>query len=295
MAPTVPKAFAEFEARIRPTETQKATITARRATTAKYLSDSFGQGSDLELLSTRIIGSAGRETIIRPVDDIDLLAVFAPSACERYRNDSRGFLYRVRDALNKYNVQVVGARGQAVRLFYKDPPHVDIVPAVQQRSGGYLIPSGNKDAWWGYYKWLCTDPDHHATWMSDQNKKLDYHLKPLVRMLKRWNREHGTHLRSFHLEVMAAETFGELGGNRRTAGQKFFEWGARNISVKDPAGHSGDLSSCMTSHARRELRSLMASSSNRAAKAIAAEEAGDTAEAIRLWRIIYGPEFPSVQ
>lgn len=294
-ATTVPKAFADFEAKIRPTDTQKAAITARRTTTAKHLSDSFGKGTELELLSTRVIGSAGRETIIRPIDDIDLLAVFAPAAYEHYRNDSRAFLYRVRDALNNYNVQIVGARGQAVRLFYKEPPHVDIVPAIRQRTGGYLIPSGHKDMWWGYHKWLSTDPDHQATWMTNQNKKLDYHLKPLVRILKRWNREHGARLRSFHLEVMAAETFVELSSNRRTASQKFFEWGANNISVKDPAGHCGDLSSHMTSHARRELRSLMAISSNRAAKAITAEENGDTAEAIRLWRIIYGPEFPSGQ
>jgi hypothetical protein len=69
------------------------------------------------------------------------------AAFDNYRNDSRKLLYRVRDALNEYNVKVVGARGQAVRLFYDQPPHVDIVPAVKRDSGGYFIPSGDTDFW----------------------------------------------------------------------------------------------------------------------------------------------------
>lgn len=291
MASTVPKAFDEFEAKLRPTDKQQATIASRRSITAKYLSQSFGSGSGMELLSTKVIGSADRDTITRPIGDIDVLAVFEDAAFYNYRNDSRKFLYRVRDALNEYNVKVVGARGQAVRLFYDQPPHVDIVPAVKRDSGGYFIPSGDTD-FWGRHRWLITDPDEHARWISKQNTALGCNLKPLIRLLKRWNREHSSHLRSFHLEVMVAETFGTLGSNRRTASQKFFEWAGGHISVKDPAGHSGDLSSYMTWYTRLQFQSLLDSSGKRAKKAIEAEESGNRAEAMRLWRIIYGPEFP---
>lgn len=292
MASTVPKAFDEFEAKLRPTNNQQATIASRRSVTARYLSQSFGSGSGMELLSTNVIGSADRETIIRPVGDIDVLAVFEDAAFYNYRNDSRKFLYRVRDALNKYNVKIVGARGQAVRLFYDQPPHVDIVPAVKRDSGGYFIPSGTTD-FWGHHRWLITDPDEHARWISEQNAALSYNLKPLIRLLKRWNREHSSHLRSFHLEVMAAEVFATLGSNRRTASQEFFEWAGNHIDVKDPAGHSGNLSSYMTWYSRLEFQSLLDNSSRRANKAIEAEESGNRAEAMRLWRIVYGPEFPS--
>lgn len=291
MLTTVPKAFDEFEAKLRPTTNQQTTIASRRSVTAKYLGQSFRAGSGMELLSTKVIGSADRETIIRPIKDIDVLAIFEDAAFYNYENDSRKFLYRVRDALNEYNVKVVGARGQAVRLFYDQPPHVDIVPAVRRDSGGYFIPSGDTD-FWGRHRWLTTDPDEHTRWMSQQNTALGYNLKPLIRLLKRWNREHSSYLRSFHLEVMAAETFGNLGNNRRTASQKFFEWASGYIKVKDPAGHSGDLSSYMTWYSRMEFQSLLDSSSKRAKKAIEAEESGNRAEAVRLWRIIYGPEFP---
>ena len=43
MASTVPKAFDEFEAKLRPTEKQQATIASRRSMTAKYLSQSSDQ------------------------------------------------------------------------------------------------------------------------------------------------------------------------------------------------------------------------------------------------------------
>ena len=128
--------------------------------------------------------------------------------------------------------------------------------------------------------------------MSEQNAALGCNLKPLIRLLKRWNREHSSHLRSFHLEVMVAETFGTLGSDRRAASQKFFEWADSHINVKDPAGHSWDLSSYMTWYAKLEFKSLLDSSNRRAKKAIKAEESGNRAEAMRLWRIIYGPEFP---
>lgn len=246
MASTVPKAFDEFEAKLRPTNNQKATIASRRTVTARYLRDSFGPGSGMELLSTMVIGSADRGTMIRPIGNIDVLAAFEDAAFYKYQDDSRGFLYRVRDALDKYNVKIVGARGQAVRLFYSEPLHVDIVPAVARDSGGYFIPSGETDLWWGRHRWLMTDPDEHARWMSERNQALGGNLKPLIRLLKRWNREHSSHVRSFHLEVMIANTFSTLSSNRRAASQRFFEWADDYIRVKDPSGYSGDISSYMT-------------------------------------------------
>jgi hypothetical protein len=293
MASTVAQAFDEFEAKLRPTDNQNARIADRRRVTEGYLRESFAASSGMQLLSTKVIGSADRGTIIRPIDDIDVLAVFEDEAFYKYQSDSRKFLYRVRDALSKYRVKVVGARGQAVRLFYDAEPHVDIVPAVKRDSGGYFIPSGETD-WWGRHKWITTDPDEHARWMSSQNLALGSNLKPLIRLLKRWNREHSSHVRSFHLEVLAAETFGTLGSNRRSASQKFFEWAGGKISVKDPAGHSGDLSSYMTWYTRVQFRTALDAANKRAKQAIAAEDAGNCGEAARLWRIIYGPEFPAL-
>jgi len=60
---------------------------------------------------------------------------------------------------------------------------------------------------------LDPDPDQHETYMAERNGTLSYQLKPLVRMLKRWNRVHSERLESFHLEVMTASMFQSLGSN----------------------------------------------------------------------------------
>jgi hypothetical protein len=289
MTLTTAKAFEEFKDKLLLTDGQKALVKSRRSTTEKYLKESFPGSSDLPLRSTYLMGSAGRETIIRPLDDVDVLAIFdnKDDIFNRvYRYDSKRFLYRVRDALNAYRVEIVGARGQAVRLFYTTGPHVDIAPVFAWSSGGYALPDGSGG-------WLTTDPYVHHDWIAQRQKDLDYRLKPMVRMLKRWNNVHSKRLRSFHLEVMTASVFTSLGGNSRDACEKFFQWGQNNLYATDPAGHGGDLSAYLTYAARSAVLSSMESARVRAEKANAAEAEGDHEEAIRLWRIIFGAEFPA--
>ena len=290
MATTTPKAFDEFKALLLLTDTQKQLVAGRRTSTAGYLKDSFGSSSNMPLERTALIGSAGRDVIIRPLDDIDVMAVFAnkDNVFETYRHNSQAFLYRIRDALSQYQVKIVGARGQAVRLFYAQPPHVDIAPVFKWSGvdAGYALPDGKGG-------WLTTNPDKHEAYMAKRNMALSFHLKPLVRMLKRWNRVHSKRLKSFHLEVIAASIFSNLSSNSRDASVKFFEWAPNHLSVSDPAGHSGDLSLYLSWQQRQEVKTSFDSSADRARRAIEAENRGDHQEAVRLWRIIYGDEFPA--
>src|ERR1700694_2631187 len=131
MAQTTAAAFNEFHDLIQPTDDQSETIESRRKAVAEFLGSYFGANSDIALLGTRVIGSAARKTIIRPLDDIDVLTQFdAKTGWDKYKEDSQSFLYRVRQALTKYKVETVGARGQVVRLFYDSGPHTDIAPVV---------------------------------------------------------------------------------------------------------------------------------------------------------------------
>lgn len=68
------------------------------------------------------MGSAAKGTTVRPIDDIDVLAVFsnANGAWDSYRFDSQALLYRVRRAYSGLSTAQVGARGQAVRIFFKN-------------------------------------------------------------------------------------------------------------------------------------------------------------------------------
>lgn len=293
MATTVPKAFDEFSAKLTPTANQWATISSRRSTVEGYLTDSFGGDSNMPLTTLRIIGSAGRRTLIRPVDDLDVFAVFDDSQVwDTYRSNSQKLITRVRQALDGYRIETVGTRGQAVRLFYTSGPNVDITPAFPIVNGltgttnGYYIPAGDGS-------WVQTDPYQHHDFMAQRNQELGSRLKPLVRKLKRWNNVHSRRIKSFHLEVLAQSIFSSLGGDSREALELFFANAGASLHVQDPAGYSGDLAAGLTFNQEHDIKQSFTNALGHVRSARAAEAIGETAEALRQWRIVFGNEFPA--
>jgi len=286
---TTAQAFAEFLTSIEPTPWQLETlIPARKNTVVKNLETAFPSGSDMPFSKADLIGSAAKSTIIRPIDDIDVLAVFsnAGKAFERYQYNSRDFLYRVRRAYDGLEAHQVGARGQAVRVFFDQGGHVDVAPVFFAGGDDYLLPAGDGS-------WIRTSPLKQIKWFNDKNADLSYHLRPRVRLLKAWNHAHSSRLKSFHLETVTANVFSSMSGNHRDGLAKFFEWAQTRLTVSDPGGHGGDLSGYLSWSARQDVIASFASARTRAAAAQAAEASGNHAEAKRLWRIVLGSDFPA--
>jgi hypothetical protein len=285
---TTAQAFDAFVAKISLTDPQKADVQAKRQKTEDYLREAFSASSTMPLKRVILIGSADRGTLIRPPDDVDVMAQFTnqDKVFEQYRHKSGDFLQRIRNALQaKTSLAQIGARGQAVRLFYTSGPHVDIAPVFAWSGGGFALPSGDGG-------WITTDPEKQATWMADRRTKLGQNLTPVIKIAKRWNQVHSSRLRSYHLEVMVASMFGTMGSNWRNAMKCVFDWGPGYLDVKDPAGHSGKLGSYLTQTTRQAVVSRFNEAQTRAENALAAEAAGKHEEAKRLWRIELGDEFP---
>ncbi|MCQ3804872.1 MAG: hypothetical protein OXC98_05310 [bacterium] len=289
MANTTAKAFDQFEGKIRLTTAQRDKVTSRVRGVREFLSKSFPDSYDIPLRKATLMGSAARGTIIRPLDDIDVLATFynKNDVFEKYRNDSQSFIYRLRERINAETaVQQVGTRGQAVRLFYKDGLHVDIAPVFAWNSGGYALPSGTG-------KWITTDPPAQEKWVKERESTLNRQFQRTVRLLKRWNSVHSSRLGSWHLEVMVGRIFTSISSNHREVLMRFFEWAPGHLNVQDPDGHGGDLGASLTGTQQSNIKNSFNSSHTRATKAVNAETKGNHAEAIRLWKIILGSEFPS--
>lgn len=285
---TTAQAFISFLESITITDYQKTSIVgSRKARVVENLTAAFPSTSDLPFSEARLMGSAAKGTIVRPLDDIDVLAVFSNVNGvwqSKYQHDSKAFLYRVRRAYDGLEVAQVGARGQAVRVFFQSGGHVDVAPVFKRDDTTYLLPSGTGG-------WIATSPFVANEWFMAKNAELGYNLAPLVRLTKKWNNAHSKRLQSFHLETMAAHTFKSLSSNHRTALQKFFEWSGGHLDVNDPGGQSGSLSSYLSPAGKADVRASLAAASERAMKALAAEEAGNHEESIRLWTIILGSGF----
>src|SRR5205823_5162773 len=99
--------------------------------------EAFPAGSSMPFSAAHLMGSARKNTIIRPFEDVDVLAVFSDenNAYTTYRWNSQAFLYRVREAYSGIDAQQVGARGQAIRVFYKTGGHVDVACVFQSYNG----------------------------------------------------------------------------------------------------------------------------------------------------------------
>ncbi len=288
---TTAEAFDAFLVKITPTDDQCADIRNKRSATEKYLREAFAPSSTIPLKRVTLIGSADRGTIIRPLNDVDVLAEFIDKDRiydRQYRRDSGAFLQRIRKALHaKTSIKKIGARGQAVRLFYVNGAHVDIAPVFKwDNSSGYGLPRGDGG-------WMTTDPEAQAAWFTKRRETIGSHLTPMCKLVRRWNAVHSHQFESFHLEVMVASMFKTIGSNYRRAMRCFFEWGPKWINVSDPAGHSGRLDHYLTKDTLTAIRSRFAEAHERAGRAIAAEERGDHTEAKRLWRIELGDEFPA--
>lgn len=288
MTMTTSQAFAKFLEDITVTEYQKTSnIEVRKNRVVENLTTAFPNTSDLPFSRALLMGSAAKNTIVRPMDDIDVLAVFSNenNAWNTYCWDSKSFIYRVRRAYDGLEVAQVGTRGQAVRVFFQNAGHVDIAPVFSYGNDVYGLPDGTGG-------WGRTAPTVANLWFGDRNSELGYNLAPLVRLLKKWNNAHSKHFRSYHLETMAATVFKSLGSSRQDGLAKFFEWAPNHIDVSDPGGQSGVLSSYLNGRTRPDAVQGLRTAAERARRACAAESAGDHAEAKRLWQIILGDSFP---
>lgn len=281
--------MAAFLEDITVTDYQKTSIIeGRKKSVIENLETAFPSTSDLPFAHALLMGSAAKGTIVRPIDDIDVLAVFsnAKNAWNKYMWDSRSFLYRVRRAYDGIETAQVGARGQAVRVFFKTGGHVDVAPVFIHGNDVYGLPNGTGG-------WINTAPTVANSWFAGRNKDLGYNLAPMVRLLKKWNVAHSKRFQSFHMETVAAHAFSTLGSSRQGGLAKFFEWAPNWLDVSDPGGQSGSLSSYLSWTSRQELVQALNAASERAAKAQLAEIANNHEEAKRLWRIILGSSFPN--
>ncbi|WKX09988.1 hypothetical protein [Streptomyces sp. NL15-2K] len=290
MATTIVAAFNEFDTEVKPSPATWTKVYERRDIVVNVIKAAFPAGNDIRYQSHKIIGSLGRNTACNPVDDIDLMVhlhVDQDLWNQKYRDNSSEFLYRVRKVLNENSpVRKIGARGQAVRFFYADGLSVDVAPVEKYTSGDYGIPDGAGN-------WLTTNPNKHETYLNERNSALDGDLKKIIRFAKKWNKAHSSRLSSFHLEMLVARTYGTLGSNSRKALRLFFDYNLYNLSVQDPAGFSGDLSAYLNWASKDAVNDSLKSARDRADLALAAEDRGDYREAIRLWRIILGNDFPT--
>lgn len=251
-------------------------------------------------------GSLARGTQRDPIHDVDLIMVFdrtqqptwdggagtAEAALEYVRDRVKDLLGAAGGSRDR-KVRHTLLRNHVVKCFLDDPDDpdafaVEVMPALRV-AGGLRVPERNDDCW------ATVNPEflksavarRHAEW----NK-----FAPMVRVIKAWKDHVGLDMKSLVAEVLVLQQLphppllGVL--TRQEALARFFTAAAVAVmnGVHDPAGLCGEIQPGLD---RAAVHVHMREAADLAARALAAERNGDDDRAVRLWRNIFGPDFPA--
>jgi len=229
-------------------------------------------------------GSWERDTIIRPLNDVDLFAVLD---FEEWKDDygnkpnPQSVLTKIKNYLNEQNDYKGKVKQDrpcvTVHLSDKD---FDVLPSFEITGGGYYIPNYDLQSWISSYpKTLTKDLD-------DTHRLRDYKLKQIIRVVKYWNRDFNSKtIPSYHIEEIAINNF-------KINDFKNFEEGIRkwfdNVeyylqSIKFKSNDEYNASLKKAKKVKDKLNEAYKFNSDK-----------NEVEAKKIWKEIFGREFPTV-
>ena len=296
---TVDEAFRKFKSRLELNDKEQKNASARQQEVRDYLDAKFS-------IDNRFLtGSYKRHTKTKPLKDIDIFFVMKESE-RHYRGKAPSVI--IKDFYNalveKYGEKAVRKQSRSVNVDFgvvvdaDDNTDyrilsVDVVPAFAD-GNDYEIPDTDSG------KWIKTNPKIHADKATAAHQAFSSEWKGLVRMVKYWNNNprHGADKPikpSFLIEVMALEClYGGWQGRFDYELQGFFATLADRILDEwpDPAGLGPPISNGMEQARKQRARTLLTQASRDASLAINLTRQGQNGEALKAWRVLFGPKFP---
>lgn len=201
MATTIKESFKEFASNVNITDRQETVVTNCKANVIAKIKAKL----DLHGDEARVIGSWDRDTLTRYLSegDVDVMVILHYGANKAWdtADGTSQVLQRFKSILDEaYPKTPCGVDRNCVTMQLTEF-RLDVVPAFSFDTGAYEIPDTYRK------QWIHTDPVGFAERMTQINKKMDGSFKPLVKMVKAWNREVGKPLKGFHLECILHDRY----------------------------------------------------------------------------------------
>lgn len=287
---TVAESFSKLRSNLEITFDQASTVSTRQ----NGVRDTVNSG--MKVIDDFLTGSYMRSTMISPLKeaDVDIFVVLDPHYFNHYNNQHGGpaglLDYTKRLLLKTYtSTPDISRNGQAVTIRFSDFV-VDVVVGFQRNGGGYIIANSVNNFW------LETDPKKHVEIFSAANKHHGGDLVPLIKMIKSWNKSHGSFFRSFHLEVMALQSLAGVTITDFPSGLRFFFQQAMSrvrAQALDPAGYGDNIGRYITHATVEDAVRKMQGAFNLARAAEQYAQRGQVSQAVALWRQLLPYHFPA--
>lgn len=291
--PTVNEAFDKFKSKLEISPTEQNDASRRQKEVREIIARSFDIKRDF------LTGSYGRDTKTKPLKDVDIFFVLGSKDAAWRNKPARETLDAFENCLvAEYGSEKVTRGRRAITVeFDKASPtvsedgkvfSVDAVPAFE-KGNDYEIPDDTLN------DWIKSNPEKHAEKATNKNKALDGKWKPLVKMMKAWNRANGKPIKpSFLIEVMALDLIVPPCDSYKYEVPQLFSalHGGVNKDWPDPAGLGPPVSDQMDLFKRAEAERQLRAAELKANQALRAEDQGRIGEALDLWAEIFGRYFP---
>jgi hypothetical protein len=171
-------------------------------------------GISSETANSRLIGSWGKATRVRPSRDVDILFLLPDDVFWRYQartgNRQSDLLQELKNALLvTYPQTALRADGQVVVIPFNQTP-VEVSPGFLCTDGNVLVCDTNDGG-----RYTLSSAAAEAASLSASDTYCIGNTRALARMMKQWQRENNVPLKSFQLERLAVELLSNWENNQR--------------------------------------------------------------------------------
>lgn len=291
---TIDDAFKKFKSRLEITSMEQEAASRRQEAIRAQLGDTLDVESDF------LTGAYARDTKTKPLRDVDIMVVLGSGETGYRSRHPSAVLDRVREILvPHYGEHRVCTDRRCVRVDFglaivddvsEDVMSIDVVPSFSA-GDDFEIPDDALGTW------ITTNPKVHATTATEANKAFSLQWKPVVKMIKQWNRHNGEPIEpSFLIEVLALRLLeGPWGGSYPYEIRQFLASAADRLEDgwPDPADVGPDVSDILDSDPNKMAAACAAltDAERTCTEAIRSEQGGRTGDALTLWQSLFGPTF----
>lgn len=292
MPRTVEQAFDTFIKKLAPLSSEHNKAAKHKSSVQSSLSNSHGCTNLFET------GSFGNRTGIRHYSDTDYFAVIPIG---NLSSNSSTSLRQFREALDRTFWQTYGivVNCPAVKIpfgQYKSE-ELEVTPSFHdgmvQTSLGRYRKYGIPDCQGG---WMESSPAAHNAYVREQDKRLNYKLKPLIQLIKAWKYFNSVPIVSFYLELRVTKYAESESSIVYDVDIKRVLNSLNNnnlASIRDPMGVSGLISPCKSATQKETSLSKLNTAATRAEKAITSKSNGNVDNALYWWNLLFKSQFPT--
>lgn len=161
------------------------TISTRYCSLTRRLNTDFWSTTS-DTSHSLYVGSYGRNTAINGFSDMDIIFQLPYADYVKYNdysiNGQSALLQAVKRSIEKtYVTTNIRADGQVIQVPFNDGITFEIVPAFENKDGGFTFPNANDGG-----SWKVTNPRPEIATIRERNIATNGNLIPLCRMMRDW-------------------------------------------------------------------------------------------------------------